>query len=79
MTGKEFIDSKLSLPHAYIMDDKLYTRDKVYSLGDLFDEYAKLRLSAAISTVCDHEWIKSATSKHMMYCGNCGGYKPEGT
>lgn len=27
---------------------------------------------------CQHNWLKSH-SKHMLYCGNCGKYKPEGS
>jgi hypothetical protein len=70
MTGKEFIESKLTLPNAYISDDKLYTKDKVYLLGDLFDEYAELRLSDVIKSVCDHKQVDLV--RHACKCKKCG-------
>ena len=61
MTAKEFLDEKLNLPNAYINNNKLYTKDEVFELSELIEEYhqAKLKLLGMGDVVGRSEQLKA--------------------
>lgn len=60
MTAEEFLKEKLALPHAYFSGEKFYTKEKVYDLSEVIEEYHqhKLKLLGIANVVGRSEQLK---------------------
>ncbi len=69
MTAKEYY--KLTR----LVETRNWTLEMIFNFAE---EYSEIINKKKVEIICQHNWIKSH-SKHMLYCGDCGKYKPEGT
>jgi len=59
-------------------DTEKYLYDIEQMIFKAMDEALKISSKPVLADSCQHNWLKSH-SRHMLYCGSCGKYKPEGS